>query len=418
MKELRDYQIDVANKAAEIIKEKKLVAIFAMVRVGKTLMSLQTCENINAKDVLFITKKKAISSIEEDYNSFNFSFNMTTTNRESLHNIESNNFDVVIIDEIHGYTSYPKPSKYYKEIKKRFGNTSMIFLSGTPTPESYSQFYHLFSISNHHSFSKYTNFYKWAKDYVNVKQKRLGYGIVNDYSEAKKESFFHLIEDYIITFTQEEAGFTSSVEEIILEVEMKPITSKIISKLCKDLVVTSSTSGKVILADTAVKLQQKVHQLSSGTIKYEDGTTQIIDDSKALFIKENFKNNKIAIFYNFIAELEMLKNTIGSKLTTDLEEFNNTDKWIALQIQSGREGVSLAKADVLIMFNIQFSAVSYFQSKERLATINRLNNKVYWIFSKGKDSIERRIYDVVKKKKNFTTSIFIKNYNIDKKSLK
>jgi X-X-X-Leu-X-X-Gly heptad repeat protein len=199
---------------------------------------------------------------------------------------------------------------------------------------------------------------------------------------------------------------------------MKPITSKIISKLCKDLVVTSSTSGKVILADTAVKLQQKVHQLSSGTIKYEDGTTQIIDDSKALFIKENFKNNKIAIFYNFIAELEMLKNTIGSKLTTDLEEFNNTDKWIALQIQSGREGVSLAKADALIMFNIQFSAVSYFQSKERLATINRLNNKVYWIFSKGKDSIERRIYDVVKKKKNFTTSIFIKNYNIDKKSLK
>jgi X-X-X-Leu-X-X-Gly heptad repeat protein len=418
MKKLRDYQIDVANKAAEIIKEKKLVAIFAMVRVGKTLMSLQTCENIKAKDVLFITKKKAISSIEEDYNSFNFSFNMTTTNRESLHNIESNNFDVVIIDEIHGYTSYPKPSKYYKDIKKRFGNTSMIFLSGTPTPESYSQFYHLFSISNHHSFSEYTNFYKWAKDYVNVKQKRLGYGIVNDYSEAKKESFFHLIEDYIITFTQEEAGFTSSVEEIILEVEMKPITSKIISKLCKDLVVTSSTSGKVILADTAVKLQQKVHQLSSGTIKYEDGTTQIIDDSKALFIKENFKNNKIAIFYNFIAELEMLKNTIGSKLTTDLEEFNNTDKWIALQIQSGREGVSLAKADALIMFNIQFSAVSYFQSKERLATINRLNNKVYWIFSKGKDSIERKIYNVVKKKKNFTTSIFIKNYNIDKESLK
>jgi hypothetical protein len=85
---------------------------------------------------------------------------------------------------------------------------------------------------------------------------------------------------------------------------------------------------------------------------------------------------------------------------------------------SGREGVSLAKADALIMFNIQFSAVSYFQSKERLATINRLNNKVYWIFSKGKDSIERKIYDVVKKKKNFTTSIFIKNYNIDRDSLK
>ena len=293
----------------------------------------------------------------------------------------------------------------------------MIFLSGTPTPESYSQFYHLFSLSNHHSFSKYSNFYKWAKDYVNIKLKRLGHGIVNDYSDANKDLFFHLISDYIITFTQEQAGFTSSVEEIILEVEMKPIISQIISKLCKEFVVTSSVSGKTILADTAVKLQQKVHQLSSGTIKYEDGTYQVIDDSKAVFINEYFKDNKIAIFYNFIAELEMLKNVIGDKLTTDLEEFNNTEKWIALQIQSGREGISLAKADALIMLNIQFSAVSYFQSKERLATINRLNNKVYWIFSKGKQSIERKIYDVVKKKKNFTSSIFLKNYNINKDHL-
>lgn len=418
MKKLRDYQIEVANKASKIIKEKKLVAIFSMVRTGKTLMSLQTCENIKAKNILFITKKKAISSIEEDYNSFSFSFDITITNRESLHKLESDNFDVVVIDEVHGYTSYPKPSKYYKDVKKRFGNIPMIFLSGTPTPESYSQFYHLFSLSNHHSFSKYANFYKWAKDYVNVKQKRLGYGMVNDYSEAKKDLFFHLIDDYIITFTQEQAGFTSSVEEIILEVEMKPIINQIISKLCKDFIVTSSVSGKTILADTAVKLQQKVHQLSSGTIKYDDGSYQVIDDSKAVFIKEYFKDNKVAIFYNFIAELEMLKNVIGSKLTTDLEEFNNTEKWIALQIQSGREGISLAKADALIMLNIQFSAVSYFQSKERLATINRLNNKVYWIFSKGKDSIERKIYDVVNKKKNFTTSIFIKNFNVNKKELK
>jgi hypothetical protein len=408
--ELREYQIKISNEASEILQRKKLVALFMEVRCGKTLTALQTCQNVNAKSVLFITKKKAISSIESDYIQFGFTFDLIAINRESLHTITNNNFDVVIIDEVHGYTSYPKPSKYYKDIKQRFGNLPMILLSGTPTPESYSQFYHLFTLSNHHPFNDHKNFYKWANEYVNIKQKRLGYATVNDYSDANKKDFWHLCRYYILTYTQSEAGFTSNVNEMVLEVEMKPIIYKIIDKLKKDLVVTSSTTGKSIVADTAVKLQQKIHQLSSGTIKFEDGSTQIIDNSKALFIKEKFKDNKIAIFYNFVAELEMLKQTFCNKLTTDLDEFNTTDKWIALQIVSGREGISLAKADALVMFNIQFSAVSYFQSKDRLTTKDRAANNVFWIFSK--DGIEQNIYNAVSKKLDYTNSIFKKQYNV------
>jgi hypothetical protein len=63
----------------------------------------------------------------------------------------------------------------------------------------------------------------------------------------------------------------------------------------------------VILADTMVKEKQKCHQLFSWTIKFESGNTKIIDDTKALFIKEKFKKNKIGIFYNFKAERELLK---------------------------------------------------------------------------------------------------------------
>lgn len=411
---LRDYQIKISNEASEILERKKLVCIFAMVRTGKTLMALQTCQNVNAKSVLFITKKKAISSIESDYTNFGYTYNLVIINRESLHTIETNDFDVVIIDEVHGYTSYPKPSKYHKDIKNRFGNLPMIMLSGTPTPESYSQFYHLFTLSNHHPFNDFKNFYKWAHQYVNITQKRLGYATVNDYSDANKKDFWHLCRHYILTFTQEAAGFTTSVNEMVLEVEMKPMTYKIIDTLCKDLICTSTRTGKSIIADTAVKLQQKIHQLSSGTIKYEDGSIQVIDNSKALFIKEQFKDNKIAIFYNFIAELQMLKEVIGNKLTTDLEEFNTTDKWIALQIVSGREGISLANADALVMLNIQFSAVSYWQSRDRLTTMNRKQNNVFWIFSKN--GIEQKIYNRVQKKLDYTNEIFKKEYNVRKQN--
>ena len=406
---LRDYQIRLSNDAAEILERKKIVCLFMEVRTGKSLTALQTCHLAKSKKVLFITKIKAFSSIQKDYDNMNYFFDLTIINRESLHKIETNDFYIVIIDEVHGYSSYPKPSVYAKEIKKRFGNVPMIMLSGTPTPESYSQYYHIFWLSNHSPFSDYPNFYKWANEYVNIKLRYLGYAQVKDYSDARKKDFWHHIRYYILTFTQSEAGFTTQVNENILECQMKPITYKIIEKLHKDLVVKSS-DGKLILGDTGVKLQQKTHQLFSGTIKFEDGSTRVIDTSKADFIKEKFKGYKIGIFYKFIAELEMLKSVFKESLTTDLTEFDTTDKNIALQIVSGREGISLRNADHLVFMNIDFSAVSYFQAKDRMTTLERKENTIFWIFAKN--GIEEKIYKTVQGKKDYTNSTFKKDFNV------
>lgn len=412
MKQLRFYQERISKDGAEILERKKILCLFMEVRVGKTITALEVCKKYGAKRVLFITKIKAFSSIENDYFNFGYipHFEITIINRESLHKIDTNYFDVVVIDEVHGYTSYPKPSKYHKDIKSRFGNIPMIMLSGTPTPESYSQYYHLFTLSNHSPFKEYKNFYKWANDYVDITQKYLGYAQVKDYSNARKKDFWHHIRYHIITFTQAEAGFTTDVKENILKVKMKPITYAITSKLIKDLVVVSKSTGREIIADTGVKLQQKIHQLFSGTIKYEDGSVQVIDDSKAQFIKEKFKGKKIAIFYNFKAELEMLKAVFSESLTTDLNDFNSSSKNIALQIVSGREGISLSKADYLVFLNIQFSAVSFWQSRDRLTTMERKSNEIFWIFAEN--GIENSIYKRVLDKKDFTLDCFKKEFKI------
>jgi hypothetical protein len=96
----------------------------------------------------------------------------------------------------------------------------------------------------------------------------------------------------------------------------------------KDLVVEGK--DEVILADTPAKLQQKCHQLWSGTIKFESGNRKVLDYSKVDFIIEKFKGNKLAIFYKFVAEFDALKDRLGDKLTQDVTEFNETDKWISL----------------------------------------------------------------------------------------
>jgi hypothetical protein len=409
MIKLRDYQIKLSDEATIILKQKLIVCLCMEVRTGKTLTALQTAQNFGAKNVLFVTKIKAFSSIQWDYDQMNFDFKLTIINKESLHKVDDT-FDLVIYDEFHGFAAYPKASVYQKLAREKYSHLPMILLSGTPTPESHSQWYHSFQLSDNSPFKEYSNFYKWAKDFVNVKIKHLGYSQVNDYSDADIKHINRRIKYYVLTFTQAEAGFTSTVNELVLFVDMKPITNTIIERLKRDLVVKNST-GQIILADTGVKLMQKIHQLSSGTCKFEDGTSKIIDYSKANYILENFKEYKIGIFYKFKEELNMLKEVLKDKITTDLDEFNNSDKWIALQFLSGREGLSLKQADYIVALNIDFSATTYFQFKDRMTTMERKENQIYWLFSKG--GIEEKIYRTVLNKKDFTLNVFKKIYGTE-----
>jgi len=403
---LRDYQEDISKKANHILTSKGMVYLCMSVRTGKTLTSLETARLFGAKRVLFLTKKKAISSIESDYINFGYDkhFELFVHNDESMHKIDGK-FDLVVHDEHHRFGSFPKPSLGAKTFKKMFGHLPAIFLSGTPSPENYSQFYHQFWCSLFSPF-KEINFYKWAANYVNIKIKHLGYAQVKDYTDADINKIMSVIKPYIITFTQEQAGFTSEIEEEVLKVKMKNSTYEMCERLRKDLVIEGK--NQVILADTSVKLQQKLHQMYSGTIKFESGDSMVIDYSKAEFIYSYFKDKKIGIFYKFVEELNALKTIFGDKLTINLDEFNDSNKSIALQIVSGREGISLKNADFLVFYNIDFSATSYWQARDRQTTIDRKFNKVYWIFSEG--GIEEKIYKSVIKKKSYTTNHFKKDY--------
>ena len=412
---LRDYQIDIANKAFEILKRTGIVYLACEVRVGKSVMSLETCRLYGAKKVLFLTKKKAIKSIEDDYKDFGFDnyFNLTVINDESMHKVKGE-FDIIIHDEHHRFGSFPKPSSGAKLFKEKYGHLPMIFLSGTPHPESYCQLYHQIWVKKNFWKNEFNTFYKFANKYVNITEKHLGYAKVKDYSKVNDNGLklAHKINDLIfVRYTQEEADFTSSVKETVLECELKPKTYDIIKSLKKDLFYELG-NDKIIISDTAVKLQQKLHQLYSGTVKFEDDSSMVIDCSKAEFIKHYFKDKKIAVFYKFKAELDQLKQVFKDDITDDLKIFNDTNKSIACQIVKFREGVSLKKADYLVYLNIDFSAVSYFQSRDRLTSFERASNDVFWIFSKG--GIEHQIYRSVLNKKNYTLSVFKKDYGISK----
>ena len=402
--EFREYQEQIIDKALKIIDIRKFIYLSMEVRTGKTLTSLGILDKIkNINKVLFITKKKAISSIYEDYKMLKPSYELLVINYESLHKIDERGWDAIVCDESHSMGAFPKPSKRAKQVKQLIINNNpyVIFLSGTPTPESFSQMYHQVYGLKNNPFRKYSNFYKFSKDYVLVKQKRIGSFMVNDYSLGKQE-ILDKMKPFTISYTQREAGFRSKINEDIIYVDAPDMIMNLCSKLKKDLVIEGKED--VILADTGVKLMQKLHQMYSGTVKFESGKSMVLDTFKAQFIYDNFCTQKIGIFYKFKEELNAIKKIYGKNICTDLEIFNTTNKSIALQIVSGREGISLKKADILLYYNIDFSATSYWQSRDRMTTKNRLENKVVWVFTKG--GIEPDIYKAVSKKKDYTLKHF------------
>ena len=403
----RDYQTDIIETGSKILMEHGFLYLAMEVRTGKTLTSLGICDRIHAERVLFITKKKAISTIEADYKLLSPSFAITVINYESLHLVMDNEkWDLIICDEAHSMGAFPKPSNRADLVADLIlaNNPKVILMSGTPTPESYSQMYHQVWAIRNSPFFEYANFYRFCDKYVNVKQRMINGRLMNDYSHGL-EAIIEEMKPYTIKYTQSEAGFKSKVKEEILYVTMKDSTYSMIKRLKRDLVIEGK--DETILADTPVKLMMKVHQLCSGTVKFESGNSMVIDTTKAEFIKQKFQGSKIGIFYKFKEEYNALKQVFGDELTNELSVFEDTKKNIALQIVSGREGISLRDAAFLVYYNIDFSATSYWQSKDRMTTKDRLENQVYWVFSE--EGIEQDIYKAVSNKKDYTLNHFKKD---------
>lgn len=404
--ELRDYQVDIVKRATDIINVNRFVYLAMEVRTGKTLTSLSICDELeDVNNVLFITKKKAIKTITDDSDKICPSYALFVINYESIHKLPDVKWDVIIVDEAHGMGAFPKPSGRAMAVKNLIikNKARVILLSGTPTPESYSQMFHQVYGITKNPFNAYSTFYKFAKDYVNVKQRKINGLMVNDYSDGSN-TILDAMTPYTIRFSQKDAGFLVNTTEEVIIVPIPKKIKDITEILKKNLVVEGKE--EVILGDTPVKLMSKLHQLYSGTVKFESGNSMVLDTFKAEYIADNFSDRRVGIFYKFKEELSALRQVFGAEnLTTELSEFDEGKcQHIALQIVSGREGISLKNADCIVYYNIDFSATSYWQSRDRMTTKDRKENKIYWLFSEG--GIETMIYKAVSKKKDYTVSHF------------
>lgn len=407
--QLFPHQSQVVDQALPILKNYGLCYLVMEVRTGKTLTSITLADQFKPKaKVLFLTKKKAVPSIEADYKASSLSIDLTVTNYESIHKLSLSQFDVFILDEAHCLGQYPKPGERTKGLKEAINGRPCILLSGTPTPESYSQIFHQLWVTGCSPFLE-NNFYRWADKFVNVKKRLINGLFRNDYSGAKVDLIKEEIGQLLISCTQADAGFSAEVEESFETIHMNELARSIYRAIEKDKVWDGTNT--TVIADTPAYQLIALAQIAGGTIitpEYPEG--MIIDDSKAVFIRNNFKGKRIGIYYRFKAEYRLLSSVFPNH-TTDWTAFEAGQYDIFMsQIQSGREGISLKSADYLLMYNIDFSATSYWQVRARMQHRNKTEtSKIIWLWSDL--GIESKVYDAVAKKKNFTVSYYQKLTN-------
>ncbi len=123
----------------------------------------------------------------KDYETYSPTYSIEVINYESAHKRSFYWFDILILDEAHGLGAFPKPSGRAKLARDLVAKASkVILLSGTPTPESYSQIYHQVYGIKGNPFYAYKNFYMFAKEHVMISSKTINGFSVNDYSDGMR----------------------------------------------------------------------------------------------------------------------------------------------------------------------------------------------------------------------------------------
>ena len=398
---LYEHQEELIKQAKPILEKYKMVYIAAETRTGKTLAAIHLLKD-DFKKILVVTKKKAISSWNSDIKLSKVK-NFDVINYESIHKMDSKEYDVIVLDEAHSIGSYPKPSQRAKQLKEMAKDKSIVYLSATPSAETYSQIFHQLWVSSFTPFEE-KSFYQWYKNYGEDDSIFINGMFIKQYKASHGEMIMDMVNHLIVTMTKEKANFDVFVNERIHQVEVDEDYLSALEYFKSNRIITIDDNE--IVAETSASTLNKLHQLNGGTIKVDDKLSLIVSNHKVNYIKENLGNDeKIVILCNYIKERDLLLTRLANS-TDEVEEFKNGSfKYFIGHIKTFSEGVDFSYADSMIIYSLNFSATTYLQSKERLANKKRVKPiVVHYLFTKG--GIDEYIYQAVSNKMNFTNSYY------------
>lgn len=392
-----NHQVELANKATDILKENGIAYLAMEERTGKTLTSLLIVENCKKVDyVLIITKKKALPGWVQSLQQYpNKQVVFVISSYESVHKLtEVRNFNpkLVIMDESHhAIAGYPKPSSTFKAVRSITYNLPILFLSATPTPNSYSQIYHQFGITKYSPFNKFRNFYDFFKVYGIKEFQYIGARQITKYDKTT-EVLKQVLAPYFITYTREQSGF-----------KVEPCDEIVYYDLTKEEIDTMKRFTQI--ASSASRQMSGLHQLSGGTLLPSNDepplTLPQVTPSKLLKLLTICSDSPSnVIFYQYKLEKDLLQSYYN--------------KALLLQGDAFAEGVDLSEYDNVFVYSMSFLVSKYIQRRCRQCNIKRDKEIVIrYLIANPKTTpkklnIDAMVHDCVSSKRNFTQSYYLK----------
>ena len=231
--------------------------------------------------------------------------------------------------------------------------------------------------------------------------------MVETYKKANYDAIMEGIQPYLVTMTQSEAGFEQPVRIIEHNVSLTRDVEAMMKEFERELFV--EWCGHEIEAETVISKLQKLHQISGGTVKLEDGAVQL-HHSKVDYIRTNFKK-KTVVFTNYIAERELIIESLDG-CTSSVEEFlNGGFNYFVGSIKSYSEGVSFAfdsfGAEIpnLVLYSLSWSGTTYIQCIQRLSHPKRVSQPLIHVLLASK--VDRKVFKAISCKKDFNSKLYV-----------
>ena len=413
---LLPHQVDVLEQT----KDRTKVAYYLDMGLGKTFVGSEKMVNLHTKVNLVICQKSKIDDWMEHFKTFyDFKvFNLTNTKelgtfyglamgerftvvgvinyeltfrRLELANLRD--FTLMLDESSMIQNETAKRSKF---VLKRLCPKNVILLSGTPTSGKYERLWSQMHLLGW-NISKRT----YYAHYVDIEITPEGYPIIRGYKNVDRLK--HKMREYGCVFMKSDEVLDLPEQTFI---DVKVPETKEYKKFKKTSIVT--VEDDELVGDTTLTKMLYSRMLCGHYNKDKLSAFEDLLEST---------NDRLVVFYNFNAELEMLKEVCQKHdrptseingVKHDLSNYNSCDNSVTLvQYQAGSMGINLQLSNKIIYFTPPLSSELFEQSKKRIHRIGQEHPCFYYQLKCG---IEERIYNTLAMRRDYTDALFEQDF--------
>lgn len=422
---LYDYQ----QNALDLTEGKDNAAFYYDMGLGKTFIGSEKMRLYGNRINLVICQKSKVSDwiehVEKNYNAGDFMLVCDLTKKqgfdEFIKQVKYKALTFPIIGIINYELAYRR-----EELKRLSDFTLMLDESSVIKNDTAKRTKFILSLKPEHTILLSGTPTDGKYEYLYSQLKLLGWNITktqyyNRYIETVLKSYggplFRVVTGYKnvdeLKAKLAEYGAVFAKAEDVIQLPEKTFINEYVSvtndykKFMKDRVITVPDTE--LIGDSSLTKRLYARMLCSTYCK--DKLSRLAD-------LINSTSDRVIIFYNFNSELDALmtvlpkdrKISVVNGKTKNLQAYDKYDNSITLiQYQAGAMGLNLQKANRIIYFSLPERSELFEQSKARICRIGQ-EKQCYYHIMMCRDSVEDKILDCLKMRKDYTDELFRKDF--------